>query len=139
MKNIFLISCTKTQAKRKTQAKNLYASPYFVKCLRYARQLKPDKIFALSSKHGLLNLEDEIEPYDEVLAKKPAAERRLWADKVLEQLKKECDIQNDHFILLAINKYLEYISARLPNKEIPLAGLIRGDKLHWLNEHISDE
>ena len=62
MKKIVLISCASKKAPFKAKAEALYVSPLFVLNLRYAKSLKPDSIFILSAKYGLLDLDKEIEP-----------------------------------------------------------------------------
>ena len=64
MRKIVLISCVSKKLPYKAQAKQLYISPLFKKNLAYAQQLKPDAIFILSAKYGLVDLEQVIEPYD---------------------------------------------------------------------------
>jgi hypothetical protein len=114
----------------------LYCSDFFRKCLAYAESLNPDKILVLSSKYGIVGLDEEKESYDVDLKGKPAGVRRRWAEKVIAELKNECDINNDHFVLLATDAYLEYIHSSLKSKEIPMRGLRRGEKLQWLNNHL---
>jgi cytoplasmic iron level regulating protein YaaA (DUF328/UPF0246 family) len=136
MANIILLSCVRTQRKYKTTVRNLYYGAFFDKSLEYAESLNPHKILLLSSKYGLLRLDEEKEPYNVELRKKTANERKIWADNVVTKLVKETDINNDHFILLAIDLYLEYIQFSIKNKEIPMKGLRRGEKLKWLNDHL---
>jgi cytoplasmic iron level regulating protein YaaA (DUF328/UPF0246 family) len=104
--------------------------------LQYAENLAPDKILILSSKYGVLRLDEEKEPYDVELRKKTVRERIIWAENIVKQLKKECDIDHDHFVLLAIDLYLEYIQFSIKHKEIPMQGLNRGRKLAWLDKHL---
>jgi len=64
-----LISCVSKKLDRKAKARELYVSPLFRLNLKYALSLRPDKIFILSAKYGLIGLNDEIEPYDITLNK----------------------------------------------------------------------
>jgi cytoplasmic iron level regulating protein YaaA (DUF328/UPF0246 family) len=137
MKTIVLISCVKTQKSYKSKAKDLFTSTYFTKSLEYATRLNPDKIFILSSKYGLLDLDEEITPYDVSLRAKISSERKIWANGGLEKLKKVSAINNDKFILLAFDKYLEYIKAEIKNKKIPMEGLKQGEKLQWLTTQLN--
>ncbi|MCX7109281.1 MAG: hypothetical protein NTX45_03930 [Proteobacteria bacterium] len=84
MKNIVLISCVSRKVNYKTKAKDLYKSPLFVGNLKYARSLKPDNIFILSAKYGLLKLDSEVEPYNTTLNGMPFSQVKEWADKVVE-------------------------------------------------------
>jgi hypothetical protein len=137
MKNIVLLSCVKSQHTYKAAVRDLYYGQFFSKCLKYAESQKPDKILVLSSKYGLLRLDEEKEPYNVALSEMPARERRAWAENVIAQLKHECDTENDHFLILAIDLYLEYIQSALKHKKMPMQGLRRGEKLTWLNDHLN--
>jgi hypothetical protein len=62
---IVIISCGAQKAPDRQKAQLLYTGPYFQDCLAYARTLAPDKdIWILSAKHGLLGLNDELDPYN---------------------------------------------------------------------------
>ncbi len=66
---IALISCVskKLTTKAKAKAKELYISTLFKLSLKFAFKIKSDNIFILSAKYGLLELEDEISPYNQTL------------------------------------------------------------------------
>lgn len=136
METIVLLSCVKTQRTYRTAVRNLYYGAFFEKCLKYVEIIRPSRIFVLSSKYGLLKLDEEKEPYDIDLRKMKAVERRIWAENIMSKLRSECDVDNSSFILLAIDLYLEYLQFSLKYKEIPMQGLRRGEKLRWLNKHI---
>jgi cytoplasmic iron level regulating protein YaaA (DUF328/UPF0246 family) len=137
MKKIILLSCSKSQVKFKSPAKGLYTSLYFKMCLDYAYRQVYDKIYILSSKYGLLDIEDIVEPYD-VELKNNVKERKNWADKVLKQLINKTDVSKDNFLILAIDKYVKYIENKITNKQMPMNGLNRGEKLHWLKQKLSE-
>ena len=134
MKKIVLISCASKKLGKKSKAKDLYVSPLFKYNLRYANSLNPDKIFILSAEYGLLDLEQEVEPYDKTLNSMKQEDIKAWAERVLNQLKEVSDINNDKFIFLAGEKYRKYIIQHLPNYEIPLKGLGIGRQLKFLKE-----
>lgn len=62
MRKTVLISCVSKKQKYRAKAQDLYISPLFKLNLEYAQELKPDAIFILSAKHGLLHLDTEIDP-----------------------------------------------------------------------------
>ena len=62
MKRLVLISCASKERATRAKSAELYISTLFELNLQYARKLKPDAIFILSAKHGLLALDDKIEP-----------------------------------------------------------------------------
>jgi len=137
MKKIVLISCVKTKLPHKAKAKDLYISSLFRYNLKFARQIKPDEIFILSAKYGLLELEQKIEPYEATLNKMSEAAKQNWAEAVLEQLEKKCDLQKDLFIFLAGNNYRKYLIKKLPNYEVPFEGFSFGQQLSELKKRTS--
>jgi len=100
MKKIILISCVSKKLNKKTRARDLYISPLFKYNLKYAKSLNPDKIFILSAKHGLIDLNDKIEPYDKTLNKMSKAERQEWAKNVINKLKNIVNLEKDKIIFL---------------------------------------
>jgi cytoplasmic iron level regulating protein YaaA (DUF328/UPF0246 family) len=139
MKKIVLISCVSKKCKSKAPAKDLYKSTLFKLNLQYAQSLSPDEIYILSAKYGLLGLYEEIEPYDVTLNKMDRAARQNWSRKVLKQLEEHCNLQNDHFIILAGEKYRQFLIHHLNSYEIPLKGLTIGKQLQYLKRQVSNE
>ncbi len=135
MKKIVLIACVSKKGNEKAAARDLYKSQLFKNSLAYARSLNPDEIFILSALHHLLHLDKEIEPYNVTLSKVPkhrvkpglkildAAEKEAWGEKVIEQLSKQADLKNDHFVLLAGQEYIKPLANKLARCEEPLKGL----------------
>jgi len=138
-KTIILISCVSKKRSYNTQAKDLYNSPLFRLNMQYAQKLAPSKIFILSAKHGLIDIHDNIEPYDLTLNSMSSNERKLWSNKVLNQLIANCDLQRDHFIILAGQKYRQHLIEQLSSYEIPMQGLTIGKQLQFLKRRIANE
>ena len=136
MAKIALISCVSKKRSHKANAKDLYISPLFKLNLGYAKSLNPDKIFILSAKYGLVDLEDEIEPYDKTLNQMNSQAIKDWASRVIEQLKNVADIENDVFAFLAGERYRKYIISHIIKYEVPLKGLSIGKQLHFLKEKL---
>jgi len=134
---IVLIACASKKLEEKAKARDIYSSTLFKLNLKYAKSLNPERIFVISAKHGLIDLEQEIEPYDETLNKMKIEDRRLWAEKVLEQLKKNLDIEKDEIIFLAGKKYREFLIPYIKNYKVPLMGLGIGKQLKFLKENIT--
>lgn len=134
MRTIVFISCVSKKQPHKSKAKDLYISPLFRKNLAYARKLKPDAIYVLSAKYGLLDLETEIEPYDLTLNNMPATEIKIWAGKVIKQLSVQANVQQDHFIFLAGMKYRKYLTSHISSYEVPMEGMPIGKQLQYLSE-----
>ena len=134
MKRIVLISCVKTKLDHPAKAEDLYISDLFVKNLAYAKKLKPDYIFILSAKYGLVKLNDRIAPYEKTLNQMPVHERRVWASGVVSELRKYADLEQDEFIILAGEKYREFILPYMRNYKIPFEGLSFGNQLKALKK-----
>ena len=132
MKRIVLISCVKTKLDHPAKAEDIYISDLFVKYLTFARKLKPDYIFILSAKYGLLKLNDRIAPYEKTLNQMPIYERRAWASGVVSELSKYANLNQDEFIILAGEKYREFLLPHMRNYRIPFEGLSFGNQLKAL-------
>lgn len=139
VKKVVLISCVSKKQAVKSIAAELYTSTLFKLNLQYAGKVKPDAIFILSAKYGLITLDDEIEPYDVTLNKMRANERKVWASNILEQLQLHADLRHDHFIVLAGERYRQYLLPHLKSYEIPLKGLPIGRQLQYLKRQVCDE
>lgn len=137
MKKIVLISCVKSKLPYKAKAKDLFISPLFRYKLEYARQIMPDEILVLSSKYGLLELEQEVEPYDVLLNGLSEAAKQDWAKDVLNRLAKKFNLEKDQFIFLASIQYRKYLIKKLPNHEVPFEGLSFGQQLSELKKRTS--
>lgn len=135
-KKIVLISCASKKLAYKSKAEDLYISTLFRLSFAYAKKLKPHKIFILSAKYGLLNLNDEIATYNETLNNKPASDIKIWAEKVIFKLGKIANLQNDIFIFFAGRKYREYILPHIRYYKIPLKGLKIGEQLKFLKNKL---
>ena len=135
-KKIVLISCASKKLAYKSKAEDLYISSLFRLSLAYAKKLKPDKIFILSAKYGLLNLNDEIATYNETLNNKSVSDIKIWAEKVVFKLGKMVNFKNDMFVFFAGKKYRENILPHIRYYKIPLEGLRIGEQLKFLKNKL---
>ncbi|MDI9519784.1 MAG: hypothetical protein QM308_01300 [Bacillota bacterium] len=126
---VVLISCVAKKQNIPLPAKDLYDSPLFKGAYRYAKKLGADKIFILSAKYGLVEETEIIEPYNETLNNKTIAERKAWAANVLDSLSNKTDLRKDDFVLLAGEKYREFIVEQIENVSVPLEGMPIGKQL----------
>ena len=132
---IALISCASKKADKKSRAKDLYNSPLFKLNLSYAAKIA-DKTFILSAKYGLLELEQEIEPYNLTLNNMKDEDIKEWASRVLEQLKQKANLESDEFIFLAGEKYRRHLVSNLKNYKVPMQGLGIGKQLKFLKDNL---
>ena len=135
MSEIYLISCVKSKRNYPCAAEALYTSTLFRKSLAYAKAQKPKKIFILSAKYGLLGLSDEISPYEKTSNKMHKHERDDWAKSVFNNLKNHTNINNDHYVFLAGQRYRDGLIPLLLNYSIPMIGLPFGKQLQWLERN----
>ena len=136
-KRIVLISCVSKKLLSVAKTKDLYISTLFKLNLQYAKKLEPDSIFVLSAKYGLLPLNKEIEPYEQTLNNMRSNEVKEWANRVLDQIKEVCSIDETEFTFLSGKKYRKYLLPHMKNVQIPLKGLPVGKELQRLKELIS--
>jgi hypothetical protein len=137
MRRVVFISCVSKKLSKLARARELYVSPLFKFNLAYAESLAPDAIYILSAKHGLLELDEVVGPYDETLNTKKDAVIRRWATTVLSQLKGKADPQNDEFIFLAGERYRRHLVPALQTVRIPMLGLGLGKQLQFLKRAVA--
>lgn len=128
-----LLACCSKKDNIKTNAVNLYKSSLFIKSMNYLKK-RCNKIYILSAKYGLLELNEEIEPYNVTLNKMNKQERIAWTNMVLKQLKSKTNLVKDNFIIIAGIKYREELLKHLNNYSIPTQGLGLGRQLQFLND-----
>ena len=134
MKKIALIACGSKKNKERTEAQHLYKGIFFEKSLELVLLKKYDKIFILSAKHGLLELNDVIEPYNESLLDKKINDRRVWADKIKVALNNKIkdDYEIDYYAGIFYREFL-------PKGNLVWRGRNQGNILKNLKEDISKE
>lgn len=136
---IALISCTKSKLDRICKAKELYSkSNNFRYAYRYA-EIIADKIYILSAKHGLVDENAFLEPYDETLMGKKSPEKEAWAAKVVESLAAVSDLDNDRYVILAGKAYYEKLLPKLKNHSLPLKNVNLFDGIAVLKDLINKE
>lgn len=129
---IVLISCVKGKKEPPMKAKDIYKGPLFKNSLCVAYRLQPDRIYILSAKYHLLDLEQVIEPYDLTLKNFTVAEKKTWGVKVICQLQLICNIKEDEIIVLAGKDYVKPISDKITNLNIFLGNRNYGQRTAYL-------
>lgn len=124
-----LISCTKKKKSFSCQAQKLYLnSTLFNYALNYCRK-HYDKIYILSAKYGLVELNQKIKPYDLTLKTMKKDDRKKWAENVINKLKNKIN-KEDVIYFHAGKYYREYLIPLLNNQiKIPLKNLGIGKQL----------
>lgn len=124
-------------------AEKMYQGDLFKKSIKYAKTiLKPDRIYILSAKYGLLPLDTEIENYNITLKGQKATDVRNWANLVKQQIvDAKLNLTRDEFIILAGDVYCKYLidrtqSTYIVNYKRPLQGLRLGEQIKRINQMI---
>jgi len=132
MKHIVLVTCGAKKKPGRSIARDLYIGPYYRACMDYAAALQPDHIFILSAKYGLLDPDRKIDFYNETLNDKGVAERREWARRVLDQIRRRFGTKKVEYTILAGEAYWRYLIDELGYVKLPLRGKGIGKQLQFL-------
>ena len=137
MNTFYLISCVASKQSVPAPAQELYISALFTKARSYVKATGC-AWFILSAEHGLLAPDQVIAPYEKTLNTMPIAARRIWSQRILQQL--EAFIKpGDRVIFLAGTRYREFLAKGLAQRGVqvktPLEGKRIGEQLQWLKEH----
>lgn len=150
MKRVLLIPCVGPKLEVRAAARDLYQGPLFSACLAYRDAIKPDGTHILSALHGLVDLDQQLDPYNVTLSKLDAsgekfdssvrvltgAEVRDWGHAVVVALSARYDLDQTEFICLADSTYLAPIVSVLRNVSTPLEGVALIDRPRALLELI---
>lgn len=135
---IVLIACSSTKQHFPVPARSLYRSDLFRKSLAWAHGVGANQIMVLSAKHGLVQLDEVVAPYDETLSRTSAQERFHWASRTWESLAPLIQ-PGDAIVLLAGRRYRDPLIPLMLehgiSKEMilaPLEGLGIGQQKRWL-------
>lgn len=133
-----LIACSKSKGTHRDIARNMYVSSLYRKSVLTAEGWGvPFSI--LSAKYGLLDPDDEIEPYDLTLKGKAQSFKAEWASRVTAQILDQFGSKRN-LIVLAGDDYLKplltFHEANTPNYLAPMKGLSLGNRLSFLNHCI---
>jgi len=130
-----LVSCSKSKLDEAAPARELYSPSYvFRKSAEYVEQ-HCDEWLVLSAKHGLVDPDDVLEPYDETLAGARKAVRDAWADEVRAALRERYEGREVKFVLMAGRSYSGAVEGLGAEVEEPLKGMGTGFRRQWLAAH----
>jgi len=127
----------------------MYTSDWFRKARAWAERREDeygDPWFILSAKYGLLDPDEEIEPYDVTLNKMPMQARKLWANRVLVAVvnlasQTEEIERNATITILGGTRYTDLLAPLLHRYgffvDLPLQGLAIGKQLKLLKHPAS--
>jgi hypothetical protein len=127
---LIIVGCGRTKAPTPTLAGALYTGSYHAACRRAAAALarQDDTVMILSAKHGLLDLDEHVAPYELTLGQ-PGA---VTADQVRQQAT-ERGLLMAPVTVLAGRAYARLVTEVWPGAAQPLAGTRGiGEQLHRL-------
>jgi cytoplasmic iron level regulating protein YaaA (DUF328/UPF0246 family) len=134
-KTIYLVSCVSQKKDIAARAKDLYVSDWFRKTRQYV-EATGCPWFILSAKYGLVSPEKVITPYEKTLNRMFVAERRRWAQQVIDAIDPVLS-QGDRVIFLAGKRYRDFLSEHLQDRGIavkaPMKRLRFGEQKSWLD------
>ena len=134
---VVLVSCVKSKGPHPSPARLLYTSAWFQK-VRDIVEASGARWFILSARYGLVDPDSEIDPYERTLNTLGVAERRAWANAVLDKLLPELTGVN-RVVMFAGHRYREFIIEPLRRRglevEVPMANLALGEQLAWLSQN----
>lgn len=139
---VALVGCGARKLPHRAQALQLYTGTLFRKAVDFALATH-DEVFALSAKHGLVGLEDELEPYDATLHDLTPGEYSAWGKRVVEALVERMGGVPCAVTVLAGAMYADAIRSGLrrpgwPVAKYPLTGLGIGERMAWLTAALQD-
>ncbi|HVX35700.1 MAG TPA: hypothetical protein VHC71_05730 [Hyphomicrobium sp.] len=135
--SLVLISCAKSKLPHSAPARELYASLPFTMA-RDLVEAQKVRWYILSALYGLVHPRANIDPYDRTLNRLSVAERKSWANGVLEQLLPIAK-KVPRIVFFAGQHYREYLVIPLRRQgvvvDVPMEGLRQGEQLAWLSSH----
>lgn len=130
-----LVGCAKTKRDKPSLCRELYRSPLFLASLAHAERAC-DETFVVSAAHGLLPLDETVDPYERTLRDLPKKERLAWGERVVESVRCRFERLPLEVLVLAGLEYAEPIQRAVIFRGwtyvAPLARMPIGQRLAWL-------
>jgi hypothetical protein len=124
---VTIVGCGKAKASTARCARELYTGSLFRAALQHA-EATSDIVFIVSAKHGLLELDQIVEPYDVALGRGSAA--HAWGRGVLDALNRAIGHWRRQVTVLAGGAYADALGLALLGKHFePLSGMTFGRRL----------
>ncbi|MFS4091679.1 DUF6884 domain-containing protein [Streptomyces sp. AF1A] len=115
---LVVIPCGSRKLGRPARAADLYIGSYHRACRSAAEALRPDRLLILSARHGLLDLDDVVEPYDTP----HGAAEAVTAPVLVEQATARGIVFLDPVVALGGARHAALVRAVWPHARTPLAG-----------------
>lgn len=115
---LIVVPCGARKLDRRARAADMYVGSYHRACRRAAEALRPDRLVILSARYGLLDLDDEIEPYDTA----HGAAGSVTADVLRDQAVRRGVAGLDPVVVLGGARHVALATAVWPHARTPLSG-----------------
>ncbi|WP_043664825.1 DUF6884 domain-containing protein [Streptomyces xylophagus] len=115
---LVVIPCGSRKLDRPARAADLYIGSYHRACRHAAEALRPDRLLILSARHGLLDLDDVVEPYDTPHGTTDAVTSQL----LLEQAALRDIVLLDPVVALGGARHVDLVRSVWQHARMPLAG-----------------
>jgi len=130
-RTVIIIPCGFKKRRCACRAKQLYQGPYFLSNLRWALSVCHEhSIFIFSAKHGLLCLDDQVEPYN----LKMGDPGSIKPDVIREQAKSK-NLFQERLYAVGGKNYLNALSQAGLKFSAPVAGLSMGRSMSSLKRN----
>lgn len=136
-----LVTCTRHKASKASRARDLYGvNKEFVVNVEFAEQ-HYEKTYVVSARHGLVDLEQWLEPYDRALVDFDQDERCGWATFITANLKADGITESHTVYIHADGLYREYLEMALRAAGIGCRGIDYREvpTIEWLMEQKEEQ
>ena len=143
MKTTYLVACSAGKLAAPAAARDLYTGQTF-KLARALAESRADRWAILSARHGLVEPDQVIAPYDLALRDCSLTSRRAWGAKVSAALHTR-GYRGGRVVLLAPRAYVIPLLAdklgsnMFDHYDTPLAGLGIGQQLGYLSQQLKGQ
>lgn len=132
---LIVITCGSRKLDHPAPAGELYTGAYHRACRRAAEALAPRRLLILSSAHGLLGVDDMVEPYDIAFG----AADSIGPEQLAAQARERGLLDLDTVVVLAGAKHFRLARSVWPHAQNPLTGLGgMGHQISYLNALAKD-
>jgi hypothetical protein len=115
---LVVIPCGSRKLGFPARSAEMYVGSYHRACRKAADALRPDRLLILSARHGLLDLDDIIEPYDTP----HGASDSVTAQVLLEQATLRGIVSLDSVVALGGARHVSLVRSVWPHARTPLTG-----------------
>ena len=132
--SIALIGCSGPKLKEPSPARHLYTSQLFRSTLMLAER-RHDAIYIISTKYGLVTLDQMIEPYDLIMSEVAKEWKTIWGARIWSSIQSRHVGTDCHVFIYAGKDYAQPIRRAGSSQAVfyePLAQMQIGQRLQWL-------